>query len=152
MTEKNTFKKEERLCSKKEFDNLLDSPCVLHSSLYRLMWKVADNSQPRENIPCQIALAVPKRTFKHAVDRNTVKRRSREAYRQHKHSLLQLLATHNLQLRMLFVYTKKNIKTQEEITDCVVHLLRKVENEITKNRNAARDSDLAAENAAPVAH
>ena len=37
--------------------------------------------------PCQLLISVPKRRFKHAVDRNRVKRQLREAFRKNKHLL-----------------------------------------------------------------
>ena len=37
--------------------------------------------------PLQLLISVPKRRFKHAVDRNRVKRQLREAYRHHRHQL-----------------------------------------------------------------
>ena len=38
-------------------------------------------------VPVQILISVPKKRFKHAVDRNRVKRQVREAYRLHKQVL-----------------------------------------------------------------
>ena len=39
------------------------------------------------SLTSQLLLSVPKKRFKHAVDRNRVKRQLREAYRHHKHLL-----------------------------------------------------------------
>ena len=43
-------------------------------------------------VPVQILISVPKRHFKHAVDRNRVKRQLREAYRHHKQLLVEAVA------------------------------------------------------------
>jgi ribonuclease P protein component len=64
--------------------------------------------------PAQVAFAVSKKNFKHAADRNRVKRLLREAYRLNKAGFYQQLSKHNLSLAVLFIYTAKNITTFNE--------------------------------------
>ena len=47
-------------------------------------------------VPVQILISVPKKRFKHAVDRNRVKRQVREAYRLHKQVLYEALKLYSL--------------------------------------------------------
>ena len=80
-----TFKKEERLCSKKLLDKLFHNG----SSFLVYPFRVVSLSETLEvNSPAQIVIAVSKRKFKHAVDRNLIKRKVREAYRLNKETLL----------------------------------------------------------------
>lgn len=58
-----------------------------------------------------MAVSVPKRLFKRAVDRNLLKRRIREAYRLNKGELYSLLNQKNRKLNMVIQYQ------QREITD-----------------------------------
>lgn len=58
-----------------------------------------------------MAVSVPKRLFKRAVDRNLLKRRIREAYRLNKVELYSLLDQKNRKLNMVIQYQ------QREITD-----------------------------------
>ena len=43
---------------------------------------------PTGNVPAQVVFVVAKKRYKHAVDRNQIKRRMREAYRLHKQQFL----------------------------------------------------------------
>ena len=77
----NTFKKAERLGSKALIEKLFKSGRSFTTHPYRVTWlEHALNTA----YPAQIAFAVPKKTFKRAVDRNKLKRRGREAYRKNK--------------------------------------------------------------------
>ena len=57
----------------------------------------------------QFAVGVGTRYFKHAVDRNRVKRLIREAYRLQRQELQQLMELKELQLTMFFIFTGKAV-------------------------------------------
>ncbi|WP_442794730.1 ribonuclease P protein component [Pelobium manganitolerans] len=78
----NYFKKEERLCSKKLLDELFKNGSSFLLYPFRVTWLISPDSQ--QAFPAQVVIAVPKKRFKHSVDRNLIKRRIREAYRLHK--------------------------------------------------------------------
>lgn len=61
---------------------------------------------PAEELEAHAAIlvSVSKRRFKRAVKRNRVKRQIREAYRLHKHPLLEALATRQQRLAIAFIY------------------------------------------------
>lgn len=79
-----TFRKSQRLCSRTLIDRLFTHAGSKSVTAYpiRAVFRKADTEQT------QILLSVPKRLFKHAVDRNRVKRQLREAYRTQYQSLL----------------------------------------------------------------
>jgi ribonuclease P protein component len=79
-----TFKKEERLCNRKLIDGLYHSGSSFLCYPYKVSWILTDGGP----MPAQVVFAVPKKRYKHAVDRNQLKRRMREAYRLHKQQLL----------------------------------------------------------------
>ncbi len=54
-------------------------------------------------MPVEVLVNVPKRLFKHAVDRNRLKRLVREAYRHHKHILWQTLGDRHIALALLWI-------------------------------------------------
>lgn len=90
----NKLPKTERLCSRYLIDKLFEVGSGSSVSAYplRLVYRIADKPESglhRGNDADAILISVPKRYFKHAVDRNKVKRQVREAYRQNK-SLISL--------------------------------------------------------------
>jgi ribonuclease P protein component len=56
-----------------------------------------------------MAVSVPKRLFKRAVDRNLLKRRIREAYRLNKSDLYSLLEQKGLKFNLIIQYQHKEI-------------------------------------------
>lgn len=107
-TIKNTFHKQERLCSRKQMELLFSKG--KSSAAYPL--KLVYINTPVELIyPAQSMFVVPKRNHKRAHDRNKLKRRMREGYRLNKISLYTELIQKERKMLMAFIYTGKK---QEE--------------------------------------
>lgn len=70
------FRKIERISSRRQEEELVSGGTVI----FRYPFKAYYRSGTPQGIP-RIIISVPKRRFKHAVDRNLVKRRVREAWR-----------------------------------------------------------------------
>jgi ribonuclease P protein component len=101
---KQTFTKAERLCSKALMEKLFHGGHTFTLFPFRVLWLEEKLDSP---FPVQIAFSVPKRNFKRAVDRNLLKRRSREAYRKNKFRLYEFLQLHNQSITLLLVYITK---------------------------------------------
>jgi len=73
----------------------------------------------------QAMFVAPKRSFKHAHDRNTLKRRMREVYRLNKAQLYSSLETDNKKMLLAFIYTGKKIEDYKVIEASMLKLLKK---------------------------
>lgn len=81
----NKFNKEERLCSKKSLDLLFKNGSSFLFYPFRVTYLFV--AEPHK-YPAQVVINVAKKRYKLAVDRNLVKRRTREVYRLQKAELL----------------------------------------------------------------
>lgn len=84
----NKFPKSQRLCSRYLIDKLFEpgSSKSLVAYPLRIVF-LTENASTALTQETQLLISVPKRCFKHAVDRNRVKRQVREAYRTNRHLL-----------------------------------------------------------------
>ncbi len=117
-----SFKKAERLKSKKIIDSLFQQGQSFGVYPVRIVWVELENSD--NPYPVQCAVSVSKRKFPKAVDRNRIKRQLREAWRLHKHRLYEALEGEQ-QFGIMLLYTGKEQITQVEIERCVQRIIKK---------------------------
>ena len=120
-----TFSKEERLCSRQLIDRLYNEGHRLMAYPYSVQWMTVDTS------PCQVLIVVPKRKFHHAVDRNRIKRLTRECYRLRKQHLYDFLDMHGISVVFSMVYIHNEIMSFEQLGHKMDKLLEQLEKEIT---------------------
>ena len=118
-----TFKKEERLTSKKLMDELFNKGSSIYFEPIRLVW--LETTLPSTS-PAQVVFSVPKKSFPRAVDRNLVKRLMREAYRLNKHSLYLHLKQANKIIAVAFIYGGKKIMPYAAINDKIILALSRL--------------------------
>ena len=76
-----------------------------------------------ENFPFhKLLISVPKKHFKKSVVRNKIKRRIREAYRQHKH--LMYNKKDGLPFLLGYVYLSKNVHSYKAIEEQVINSIQ----------------------------
>lgn len=99
---------------------------------YSVQWLCLDtDTNHGKNNLCQVMIVAPKRKFKHAVDRNRVRRLTRECYRLRKPTFYQFLQEHNLQLVFSMVYIHNEIMPYDQLGHKMDKLLTTLEKEIT---------------------
>lgn len=102
----NTFKTGERLKSRHEIDRLFAGKSQSFSQYpLRLVW--CEMEYVRSDFPIQLAISVPKRRFKKAVDRNKIRRLVRESYRLRKYDLYAQLPAESPQMAWMIIYVGK---------------------------------------------
>lgn len=109
----NTFRKPEHLCSQKAIDELFEKSTgslrmFPFLAVYRKVARTA--TEP----PVCVLLSVSKRRFRHAVDRNRVKRLLREAYRVNKQPLFAALGE-NEGLHLAFVWIGNKLPAKNSL-------------------------------------
>lgn len=122
-----TFSKEERLCSRQLIERLYNEGHRLMAFPYSVQWMVVSELPTS----CQVLIVAPKRKFHHAVDRNRVRRLTRECYRLRKPDLYCFLEEHNLHLVFSLVYIHNELMTYEQLGHKMDKLLAALEKDIT---------------------
>ena len=126
MEASNRFKKEERLCSKATIEALYANGKSVAAYPLRAVYLPleADEKAPAASI----LIAVSKKRFKHATDRNLVKRRLREAYRLNKHILVDALHAQETPQKMAlaFIWLDSKRHDTREVTQKVKKLLHHI--------------------------
>jgi ribonuclease P protein component len=123
--EKKSFTKGERLCSKKLFAELFEKGNTFYSFPFRVVWIY---SPATSSSPSQIAISVPKRVFKKAVDRNLIKRRIREAFRKNKHDLYNYLEQKERHIAFILIFKDVVISDYSKTEKDVLEMLKKLLN------------------------
>ncbi len=80
--------------------------------------------------PPQAGFGAGSRHFKKAVDRNRIKRLSREAYRLQKQPLMDVLAEKGLSMALFFIYTGKELPDHSTVKVKIGVLLQKLIKEV----------------------
>jgi ribonuclease P protein component len=80
--------------------------------------------------PLQAGFSASRRNFKKAVDRNRIKRLSREGYRLQKEPLLRQLRVKGLSMAVFFIYTGRELPDYPTVTEKIGVALHKLLKEI----------------------
>lgn len=106
------LRKGERLCSRKLIDRLYAEGHHLTAYPYSIQWMAVD---PASEERSQVLVVAPKRKFRHAVDRNRVKRLTRECYRLRKPQFHDFLQEQGVCIVFSMVYIHHEIMSFEQL-------------------------------------
>ncbi len=118
-----SLSKHERLKSKKQIDALFLSGKAFFVYPYKVKYIFTANN---ENPQLKFGISVPKRNFKKAVDRNRIKRLSREAYRLHKVPFQEMVLAGQLEVQLMFMYTHNELLPYADVKKAMIKCLDKL--------------------------
>lgn len=99
---RNTFPLKEHLKSKKTIEKLYAGGTSV--TAYPLRAVFIQQNREEQDVTASVLISVAKKRFRHAVDRNLVKRRIREAYRTSKHPLTEILENNDKRIAVAILY------------------------------------------------
>ncbi len=120
-----TFEKKERLCNRNLTEHLFQLGKQIKNFPFILLW---DECEIPEGISLQLMVTVSKRRFPHAVDRNALKRKMREALRLHKASLIEILAREGKQVTVCLMYIGGGNESFAQMESKIILILQRLQN------------------------
>jgi ribonuclease P protein component len=122
---RNTFSKEERLCSRTIIQHLFSRRQVQSALVFPLAatWNFQALPSPS---PAQVLFSIPKKKFKKAHDRNGLRRQLRESYRLQKNLLYEPLNSQRLQCALVITYIAQEKLPYSQIENACRSLLQKI--------------------------
>jgi len=120
-----TFRKKERMVSNLLIEALFDNGRSQAVSAFPLRAVFQQTERAEKASPIQVLISVPKKRFKHAVDRNRVKRQIREAYRRHKQILWERQPEEK-QMLLSFIWLSDRHYPTKEVEIRMISLLQRI--------------------------
>ena len=118
------FPKREHIVSTRLIEQLFSSGSTSMAAYpLRAVFRMVERSQT--DVPVQVLISVPKKRFKHAVDRNRVKRQVREAYRQHKQPLVDAIPA-GQSLLLGFIWVSDSLDASSIVVSRIAKLLTRI--------------------------
>ena len=118
------FKKEERLSGKTNISLLFDKGSTINVPPLKVIYFSVEEDM---NFPAKALFSVSKKVFKKNVDRNRYKRRMREAYRQNKYQLYEMLNKLNKQIHIAYIYNNQKDIDYSIIEKAILNSFVKIE-------------------------
>lgn len=124
------LQKKERLNSQKAIETLFESGSrSLSSYPIRAVYRTVT----AQDVPVSLLISVSKRHFKHAVDRNRIKRQLREAFRKNKNILWQIIEAEKdtdipkvEAIHLALIWTSNTMLDSKIVEDKVRNLLLRI--------------------------
>ena len=109
---------------------------VLFVYPYRAVFRrlASDECPELENVYVRCLFSAPKKRFKHAVDRNRLKRQMREAYRKNKHALVNFCSEGGGQLHLSIQYVGQKLEPSTFMEKKMIALLTKLQERLSKKK------------------
>ena len=118
-----SYNKFEKLKSRKQIELLFAKGKSISAFPVKVFYLPVDHTPVH---PVQVGVGVSARNFKKAVDRNTIKRRMREAYRLHKLPLHEHLVAQQKSVAVFILWIDKQMPTTAALQDLMPTVIEKL--------------------------
>ena len=118
-----SYNKFEKLKSRKQIELLFAQGKSISSFPVKVFYLPVEYTPEH---PVQVGVGVSARNFKKAVDRNTIKRRMREAYRLHKLPLHEYLMAQQKSVAVFILWIDKQLPSTAALQDLMPGVLEKL--------------------------
>ena len=132
---RNTFPLKEHLKSKRVIEQVYANGASVTS--YPLRAIFIEQATEEQEPTAAILINVSKKRFRHAVDRNLVKRRIREAYRTSKHPFIEALESNGKKMAVAIIYIDNKHNSTAFIKKKMTKLLEGI---LTKSSTVCENS------------
>ena len=122
--QRNTFPLKEHLKSKSVIEQLYAKGASV--TVFPLRAVFIEQAQEQQEPVAAILINVAKKRFRHAVDRNLVKRRIREAYRTSKHPFVEALENNGKKMAIAMIYIDNKHNSTAFIRKKMARLLESI--------------------------
>jgi ribonuclease P protein component len=130
MQNRNTFPKKEHLFGEATVETLYKEGASMFLYPYKLTFLKVGN----EDVAVRCLVYAPKKRFKHAVDRNRLKRQIREVYRTNKHSLFTFMNEQESHLHIAIHYVGDKLESYAFMQKRMIQLLNKLEKRLKEEK------------------
>lgn len=117
------FRKAERITSKLLIDRLFEGE---NTSAVVFPFRIVYARIPKGDCPVYMFVSVPKKRFHNAVDRNRMKRLTREAYRRQKHVLWDFMKDKDYSIAIAFLCVAPQLCTYSRVCKGMERAMDKV--------------------------
>ncbi|MDP4263646.1 MAG: ribonuclease P protein component [Bacteroidota bacterium] len=124
MAKQFTLGKNERLKSRKSIEQLFSEGKKITVAPYKVLYMLVHSAS---EFPLLFGVGVSAKNFKKAVDRNRIKRLTKEAWRLQKKELRDKLKERNIRLNVFFIYTGKELPEYNEVYKKTGSVLKKLD-------------------------
>lgn len=122
--ERFTLKKDEILSKRDDINLLFKKGKTFNEFPFKVLHLKPENN---EGSIIQFGVSIPKRLFKKAVDRNLLKRRCKEAYRQNRNEFKRTCENQNLPLHFMLIFISKEAIVYEVIEQKIILTLQRLQ-------------------------
>ncbi len=119
----------EKLKHKKTIDSLFQNGKAIFVYPFKIIYTT---KELHESFSMKFLVAVPKRNFKKAVDRNLLRRRTKESIRLQKNDFIAFLKNENKSCEIIFIFQGNEKMQYNEINTSILKGLEKLKNQIEK--------------------